>query len=87
MKKLEYNKEQVEEMKKELSYSTTEINREYLIKVSGNGYNTLVGVAGFLALVGVQRANKMLERAAQCLGDVQRCKVYGTGLQVSLYIH
>ena len=77
-------------MKNSLNYTTTEINREYLIKVNGrteNGYlNKLVGVRGLLALVGIDRANKMLARAYACAGDVCRFKVYG-GIQVSFYIH
>ena len=77
-------------MKKSLNYSTTEINREYLIKVSGrtnNGYiNKLVGVRGLLDLIGIERANKMLARAYACTGDVCRCKVYGS-ISVSFYIH
>lgn len=75
---------------KNLNYTTTEINRDYLIKVCGKtaaGYiNKLVGVAGLLALVGIDRANKMLARAYACTGDVCRCKMYG-GIQVSFYIH
>lgn len=75
---------------KNLNYTTTEINRDYLIKVCGRtaaGYiNKLVGVAGLLTLVGIDRANKMLARAYACTGDVCRCKVYG-GIQVSFYIH
>lgn len=88
MKKfIDYDFQTIEAEKKQLHMTETQINREYLIKVKGNGYNTLVGVAGLLALVGVEKANKMLDRANKCLGDVCRCAVYGTGLQVSFYIH
>ena len=88
MKKfIDYDFQTIEAEKKQLNMTETQINREYLIKVKGNGYNTLVGVAGLLALVGVEKANKMLDRANKCLGDVCRCAVYGTGLQVSFYIH
>jgi len=73
-----------------LNYSTKKINKSYLMKVSGNtenGYvNKLVGVKGLLDLIGVERANKFIERAERCLGDKCVCKVYG-GLQVSFYIH
>ena len=86
-KTLNYDFEAAEAAKQNLIMSETQINREYLIKVYGNGYNTLVGVAGMIALVGAEKANKMLERANKCLGDVCKCAVYGTGLQFSFYIH
>lgn len=73
-----------------LNYTKTQINKDYLIKVSGHteeGYvNKLVGVKGLLEYVGIERANKFLDRAYKSLGDVCKCKVYG-GLQVSFYIH
>lgn len=73
-----------------LNYKPAQIVKDYLIKVSGRteaGYvNKLVGVAGLINLVGTERANKMLDRAYACLGDVCRCKVYG-GIQVSFYVH
>lgn len=92
MKKfLDYNIEAVEEMKKNLEkalkMTTTQINREYLIKVHGLGYNMLVGVNGLLALVGDTRATKMIQRANACMSDVCKCRVYGQDLQVSFYIH
>lgn len=66
--------------------TVSQINREYLIKLSGDGYNQLLGVGGLLEMVGLQRASKMIERANRCDGDVCRCKVYG-GVLISLYIH
>ena len=87
MKNLIYNYDEVKEMEKDLTMSVSEINREYKIKVRGLGYNMLVGVAGFLALVGdVELANRMLERANNSLGDVCVCKLR-RGLQFSFYIH
>lgn len=76
---------------KKFNYTSKEINKNYLIKVSGkdaqgNRVNTLVGVAGLLRYIGVERANKYIERANSCLQDVCRCKVYG-GLTISFYIH
>jgi hypothetical protein len=90
-KTLEYNLNEVEEMTNTLvnaiKMSVTEINREYLIKVKGQGFNTLVGVSGLLAFVGAERAAKMLTRANKCTGDVCKCQVYGQDLQISFYIH
>ena len=87
MKNLFYNLDEIQKMEEHLTMSVSEINREYKIKVRGLGYNMLVGVAGFLALVGdVQLANKMLDRANASLGDVCVCKLR-RGLQFSFYIH
>lgn len=76
-----------EQLVKMVGMTTAAINREYKIKVHGQGLNTLVGVSGLLALVGVERAAKMLTRANACAGDVCRCRVYGQDTQVSFYIH
>ena len=80
----------IEEQIERLDYTPKQIVKDYLIKVYGylNGerVNKLVGVYGLVELIGYERANKMLARAYNCLGDVQRCKVYG-GLQISFYIH
>ena len=51
-----------------MKYSTKYINRNYRIKVygiisEGNRINTLVGVAGFIALVGVDFVNKFIDCA------------------------
>ena len=54
-----------------LEYTTTEINRNYKIKVygyvDGIKINKLVGVRGLIMLVGVEMANKMLRRAFRCM--------------------
>lgn len=78
-------------MKQTLNYTTSQINKDYLIKVNGTTedgrkLNTLVGVSGLLELIGIERANKFLDRAYNCLTDCCTCKVYG-GLKVSFYIH
>lgn len=91
MKKFNYSwDEEIESSKEQLTQavkmSVSQINREYLIKVTGEGYNQLLGVGGLLQMVGLQRATKMLQRANVCAGDVCRCKVYG-GVQISFYIH
>lgn len=84
------NQMTVEQQIEKLNYKPKQIVRDYLIKVYGwmNGVrlNKLLGVYGLVELVGYERANKMLERAYACTGDVQRCKVYG-GVQISFYIH
>ena len=83
--------EEVENMKqtlcKKVGMTTKQINREYLIKLHGQGYNQLLGVGGLLELIGLDRAAKMIERANNCTGDVCRCRVYGQDLQISFYIH
>jgi hypothetical protein len=92
MKKISYTwSEEGEQMRKALEdavkMTSASINFNYPhIKISGEGYNQLVGVGGLLSIVGVERAAKMIKRANACLGDVCRCKVYG-GVQVSFYIH
>lgn len=73
-----------------LNYTTRDINRQYRIKVfgvnnEGNKINTLVGVSGLLELVGVELANKFMERREKCMDDVCICKLR-RGLQVSFYL-
>jgi hypothetical protein len=77
-------------MKKNLSYTTTMINRNFRIKVSGrdeNGkrINKLVGVAGAIALIGVEMFNKLLNRAFASIEDVCVCKLR-RGLKFSFYV-
>lgn len=91
MKKFNYTwSEEIEKQKVQLAQAVkmtiSQINREYKIKIYGDGYNQLLGVGGLLEMVGLQRAEKMIVRANSCLGDVCKCKVYG-GVQVSFYIH
>ena len=90
-KQISYNLDTIgkmtEQLVKMVGMTTAAINREYKIKVHGQGLNTLVGVSGLLALVGVERSAKMLARANACAGDVCKCRVYGQDMQVSFYIH
>ncbi len=77
-------------MKQNLNYSTSEINRNFRIKVSGrdiNGkrINKLVGVAGALALIGAEMLNKLLNRAFDCMDDVCVCKLR-RGIKFSFYV-
>lgn len=71
-----------------LRYTTREINRNYKIKVAGlvdgSKVNTLVGVSGLLELVGVEMANKLLDRAFRCMDDKQVCKLR-RGLKIIFY--
>lgn len=73
-----------------LRYTTREINRNYKIKVAGlvdgSKVNTLVGVSGLLELVGVEMANKLLDRAFRCMDDKQVCKLR-RGLKISFYYY
>lgn len=76
-------------MKENLAYTTKRINANFRIKVSGvfNGkkINTLVGVAGALALIGVEMLNKFLKRAFNSLTDKCVCKLR-RGLKFSFYV-
>lgn len=71
-------------------YSTSEVNRTFLIKVYGviNGkkVNTLVGVSGLIKMIGIEFFNKFLDRAFACPNDKCVCKLR-RGVQVSFYIH
>lgn len=71
-----------------LEYTTTEINRNYKIKVygyvDGIKINKLVGVRGLIQLIGVEMTNKMLRRAFRCMDDVQVCKLC-RGIKISFY--
>lgn len=72
-----------------LALPSAEINRCWRLKVygidaSGKRVNKLVGVAGLIALIGVEMLNKLLRRAMNCLLDVCHCKLR-RGLKVSFY--
>lgn len=76
-------------MKYSTTYTTTEINRNFRIKVAGidgNGkrINTLVGVSGLIKLIGEDLFNKFVKRAFDCMLDVCVCKLR-RGLKVSFY--
>lgn len=75
-------------MKENLIYSTKQINANFRIKVNGvfNGkkINKLAGVAGALALIGVEMLNKLLKRAFNSLADKCVCKLR-RGLKISFY--
>lgn len=73
------------------SYTVTEINRNWLIKVYGvdeNGkrINKLVGVSGLLQLIGVDLAVKFIARAFGALLDKVTCKLR-RGLKITFYAH
>lgn len=72
-----------------LNYTKTFINRNFRMKVygvdeNGNRINKLVGVAGLIALIGVELLNKFLDRALKAGLDKCICKLR-RGLQVSFY--
>ena len=53
-----------------MEYTTTYINRNYLIKVygfdnEGKRINKLLGVSGLIALIGVELANKFIGSTAR----------------------
>lgn len=72
-----------------LNYSTREINMDFRIKAYGvadNGcrINTLVGVSGLIALVGLGLANKFVCRAFESGEDKTVCKLR-RGLKITFY--
>lgn len=72
-----------------LAYSSKDINRNFRIKVSGvdaqgRKVHKLVGVAGAIALIGVEMLNKLLKRAFACMEDVCVCKLR-RGIKFSFY--
>lgn len=76
---------------KKLQYSTREINRDFKIKVygytdEGRKVNMLVGVSGLIFLIGVEHANKQIERAYKSGQDKCVCRLR-RGLKVTYYAH
>lgn len=72
-----------------LAYSSKDINRNFRIKVSGvdaqgRKVHKLVGVAGAIALIGVEMLNKLLKKAFACMDDVCVCKLR-RGIKFSFY--
>lgn len=72
-----------------LAYTTSEINRNYKIKVAGmvNGkkVNMLVGVSGLIRIVGdIELVNSLLNRAFNCYGDKEVCKLR-RGVKITFY--
>lgn len=72
-----------------LAYSSKDINRNFRIKISGvdaqgRKVHKLVGVAGAIALIGVEMLNKLLKRAFACMDDVCVCKLR-RGIKFSFY--
>lgn len=76
-------------MNKNLKYTKRFINSNFRMKVYGfdeNGkrINKLVGVAGLIALIGIEYINKFIDRALKAGLDKVVCKLR-RGLQVSFY--
>lgn len=75
--------------KSSLNFTTKFINSNFRIKVYGldslgKRINKLVGVAGLIALIGIELLNKFIERALNAGLDKCVCKLR-RGLQVSFY--
>lgn len=71
------------------TYSTRFINANFRLKVYGRNdegrrFNTLMGVSGLVALIGIELLNKFVERALKAGLDCCKCKLR-RGLQISLY--
>jgi hypothetical protein len=74
-----------------LKYTTKQINRNYKIKVAGmvNGkkVNMLVGVSSLIKIVGdINLVNRLLDRAFNCMGDKEVCKLR-RGVKITFYYH
>ncbi len=74
---------------KTLNYTTSEINRNFKVKVSGiyegAKINTLVGVSGLCKYVGdMALVNRLLDRAFNSMEDKCVCKLR-RGIKVSFY--
>lgn len=72
-----------------LKYTSKFINKNFRLKVygvdnEGNRINKLVGVAGLIALIGVELLNKFFDRTLKAGLDKCVCKLR-RGLQVSFY--
>lgn len=77
-------------MKTNLKYTKKFINQNFRMKVygfdeSGKRINKLVGVAGLIALIGIEFINKFIDRALKAGLDCCKCKLR-RGLQVSFYV-
>ena len=76
---------------KNLLYTTTEINKNFRIKVfgideTGKKVNKLMGVSGAMRLVGdIKIFNNLLDRAFNSMDDVCVCKLR-RGVKVSFYV-
>jgi hypothetical protein len=73
------------------SYSTQEINANWLIKVygvdeEGRRVNKLVGVKGLIELIGVELAAKFIARAFDRMLDKVVCKLR-RGMKITFYAH
>lgn len=73
----------------QLNFSTSEINRNFKVKVSGlydgQKINTLVGVSGLVRYVGdMDLVNRLLDRAFDCPQDKIVCKLR-RGIRISFY--
>lgn len=70
-------------------FSTREINMQFRIKVfgivDGKKINTLVGVSGLVRLIGLEMANKTLQRAFAGKDDACVCRLR-RGVNVTYYV-
>lgn len=72
-----------------LAYTTQQINRNFKIKVNGivdgKKVNVAVGVSGLIRIVGdIELVNRLLNRAFNCLGDKEICKLR-RGVNITFY--
>ncbi len=73
---------------KGLDYHTSEINRNFRIKVSGefNGIkiNKLVGVSGLILIIGIKFVNQFVDKAFGSMDDAAYFRLR-RGLKITLY--
>lgn len=66
-------------------HTSRDFNRNFKVKIYGNGINKAVGYSGYLAAIGDDKlAHRLLQKAADYMGDVLHCKLR-RGIKVSFY--
>lgn len=67
-------------------HTSRDFNRNFIVKIYGNGINKAVGFAGYFKIIGDDAlAHKLLQKAADYYeGDVLHCKLR-RGIKISFY--
>lgn len=67
------------------TYTSRDFNRNFKVKIYGNGINKAVGFSGYMAAIGDEAlAKRLLDRAFNCMDDVCHCKLR-RGIKISFY--
>ena len=71
-----------------MSYLSTlrkEVNRNFRVKINGNGISTFVGMQGLINHLGYYRATSLCEAALGSQTDIYQCKLR-RGLRIRFYV-